>query len=243
MTNANGRAALVTGGSSGIGLAVARMLADEGYALTLSARRPDKLEAAAQTLRERGATVNVVAADLAKAEPAGALVAAHETRFGRLDVLVQSAGLGFYGDFAEQPTKSLDLEIAVNFRTPFVVLQAALPLLCRAGAEHHKALAASISSHNAVHPAPKLASYSALKAAINAMCRAVQAEVADSGVQITTLCPGYVDTPMSDYWSDQIPKEEMLRPEDLAEAVRFLLRTSPACRVPEIVLARGDGGL
>lgn len=237
------RAALVTGGSSGIGLAVAEMLAEEGYALTLSARRPDKLEAAAQSLRDAGATVDTIAANLSDPEQAGVLVAAHEQRYGRLDVLVQSAGIGFYGPIGDQPAKSLDLELSINLRTPFLLLQAALPLLVKAGAEHGKALAANISSYNGVHPAAKLASYSATKAALNALSRAVQAEVGEAGVQVTALCPGYVDTPMSDYWSDLVPKERMLRPEDLAEAVRFLLRTSPACRVPEIVLARGNGDI
>ena len=235
------RSALITGGSSGIGLAIAAMLADEGYTLTLNGRRPEKLEAAAESLRERGATVEAVAANLSSAEQAAALVAAHEARYGRLDVLVQSAGTGFYGQFADQPPKSLELEIGVNFRTPFLVLQSALPMLLKAGADHQKALVVNISSYNGVHPAAKLASYSATKAALNALTRAVQAEVGERGVQVTALCPGYVDTPMSDYWSDRIPKDQMLRPEDLAEAVRFLLRTSPACRVPEIVLARGNG--
>ncbi len=237
------RAALVTGGSSGIGLAVAAMLAEEGYALTLSARRPDKLAAAAQSLRERGARVAEVAVDLANDGQIGALLAAHADAYGRLDVLVQSAGIGFHGPVSQVRAKSLELEIALNLRGPFLLLQSALPLLLEAGAEHGKALVVNISSYNAVHPAAQLSTYSATKAGLSALSRAAQAEVGDAGVQITALCPGYVDTPMSDYWSETIPKSTMLRPEDLAEAVRFLLRTSPACRVPEIVLARCNGTL
>jgi NAD(P)-dependent dehydrogenase (short-subunit alcohol dehydrogenase family) len=237
------RAALITGGSSGIGLAVAAMLADEGYALTLSARDPAKLAAAADGLRALGADVAVAAADLSDAERAAAVVADHEATYGRLDVLVQSAGIGFHRPLRRQPVKALDLEIGLNFRTPFVVLQAALPMLLRAGAEHRKALVVHVTSFNGVHPAADLASYSATKAALNALSRAAQAEVGNAGVQVTALCPGYVDTPMSDFWSELVPKAEMLRPSDLAEAVRFLLRTSPACRVPEIVLGRGGGTL
>lgn len=237
------RAALITGGSSGIGLANAALLADEGFALTLSSRNADKLEAAAQSLRANGATVHAVPANLADAAQAAAVVAAHEQTYGRLDVLIQSAGVGFHGQLVDQQLKALDLEINLNFRTPFLVLQAALPMLLKAGAEHGKALVVNISSFNGVHHAAQLASYSATKAAVIALSHAAQAEVGEAGVQITALCPGYVDTPMSDYWSDAIPKHEMLRPEDLAEAVRFLLRTGPACRVPEIVLGRGNGDL
>lgn len=241
MTSSDRRTALVTGGSSGIGLAIAHMLAGEGYALTLTARRPEKLEAAVLSLRQRGAPVKAVPADLSVTDQASSVVASHEARYGRLDVLVQSAGIGFYAPVIEQRPKALELEIALNFRTPYYVLRAALPMLLSAGAEHGKALVVNISSFNGLHPVAGLASYSATKAALNALSRAVQAEVGERGVQVTALCPGYVDTPMSNYWSEQVPKRDMLQADDLAEAVRFLLRTSAACRVPEILLARGNG--
>jgi short-subunit dehydrogenase len=241
MTGSVGRTALVTGGSSGIGLAIASMLANEGYALTVCSRRRASVDEATASLRAQGATVNPVTADLADNEAADSVVAAHENCYGRLDVLVQSAGIGFYGSIAEHRAKALDIEIQLNYRTPVLLLQSALPMLTRAGAEHQKALVANIASFNGVNPAANLASYSATKAALIAFSRAAQAEVGHLGIQITALCPGYVDTPMSDFWSDQVPKGEMLRSADLAEAVRFLLRTSPACRVPEIVLARGNG--
>src|ERR1044071_6600016 len=117
------RAALVTGGSSGIGLAIARMLRDEGYGLTLVSRRAEKIERAAEEL---GATA--VAADVGDAEACVRLVAEHRERFGRLDVLVNSAGVGIAGTIEQLPAKHFDLQVGVNLRGLFLVTQAAIPL-------------------------------------------------------------------------------------------------------------------
>ncbi len=117
-------AALVTGGSSGIGLAIARMLRDEGFDLTLVSRRPERIEAAAAEL---GAAA--IAADVADADDCARVVAEHRDRFGRLDVLVNSAGIGIGGRVEDLPAKHLDLQLAVNLRGLFLVTQAAIPLL------------------------------------------------------------------------------------------------------------------
>jgi NAD(P)-dependent dehydrogenase (short-subunit alcohol dehydrogenase family) len=110
------RAAIVTGGSSGIGLAIARVLGQEGYGVTLSARRPQKLEQAAGELRADGIDVEAVPANMAEEADIVALVERHEARFGRLDVLVNNAGVGIGGPIAEHATKQLDMQLAVNLR-------------------------------------------------------------------------------------------------------------------------------
>src|SRR5579862_3511410 len=118
------RAAIVTGGSSGIGFAIARMLREEGFGLTLASRRPEKVQAAADAL---GAFA--VAADVADADAVERLVAEHGERFGRLDLLVNSAGIGIGGQIADLPVKRFDLQVAVNLRGVFLATQASLPLL------------------------------------------------------------------------------------------------------------------
>src|SRR6266498_2097537 len=135
-----GRAALVTGGSSGIGLAIARALGQDGYGITLSARRPDKLESATGELAGEGIDVQAVPANMGSEDEVKALAAAHKQRFGRLDVLVNNAGVGIGSAIAEADTKKLDLQLNVNLRGVYLMLREAIPMLKEAGAEHGKAL-------------------------------------------------------------------------------------------------------
>jgi NAD(P)-dependent dehydrogenase (short-subunit alcohol dehydrogenase family) len=235
------RAALITGGSSGIGLAVARMLGQEGYGVTVSARRPDKLESAAEELRAEGLEVESVPTNMVEEQEIKDMVAAHRTRFGRLDVLVNNAGVGIGGPVAEQETKKLDMQLSVNLRAVFLTTREALPMLKEAGGEHGKALIANTASIAGKHGEGWLAAYSATKAGVVGLTQALHKEHGRDGIQATALCPAFVATPMTD-WVDGVPKEEMIQPEDIAEAVRYLLRTSPACIVPEMQFIRpGDG--
>jgi NAD(P)-dependent dehydrogenase (short-subunit alcohol dehydrogenase family) len=220
------RAALVTGGSSGIGLAIARMLRDEGFDLTLVSRRPERIEAAAAEL---GAAA--VAADVADAEECERVVSEHRERFGRLDVLVNSAGIGILGRVEELPAKSLDLQLGVNLRGLFLVTQAAIPLL-----RESRGWIVNLASIAGTLPTPELATYGATKAAVIALTRSLNEELDADGVRAIALCPGFVDTPMAQ-WSG-IEPDEMIRPEDCAEVVRMCLRLSPKARIPQVVIER-----
>jgi NAD(P)-dependent dehydrogenase (short-subunit alcohol dehydrogenase family) len=223
------RAALITGGSSGIGLAIARMLRDEGYALTLASRRAEKVQAAAEEL---GAFA--VAADVGDADACARLVAEHRERFGRLDVLVNSAGVGIAGTVEHLPAKHFDLQLGVNLRGLFLVTQAAIPLL-----RESRGLIVNLASIAGTLPTPGLATYGATKAAVISLTRSLNEELDGDGVRAIAICPGFVDTPMAE-WSG-LPGEEMIQPEDCAEVVRSLLRLSPAARVPLVVIERaGD---
>jgi len=234
------RAALVTGGSSGIGLAIARALGEDGYAITLAARRPDKLEGAAKGLRGAGIDVHAVPANLANEEEITALVAAHRERFGRLDVLVNNAGVGVGGAVADAETKKLDMQLSVNLRAVYLTARECIPMLKQAGAEHGKALMANTASIAGKFGQGWLAAYSATKFGVVGLSQALHKELASEGVQVTALCPGFVATAMTD-WLEDLPKEEMIQPEDIAEGVRYLLRTSKACMVPELQFIRpGD---
>jgi len=235
------RAALVTGGSSGIGLAIARALGQDGYSLTVSARRPEKLEEAVDGLRGDGLEVESVPANMAKEEEILALIERHRDRWGRMDVLINNAGIGIGGEIAEQQTKHLDMQLGVNLRAVYLTLREAIPMLKEAGAEHGKALVVNMASIAGKFGQPWLAAYSATKAAVVGLSQAAHGELSNDGVQVSAFAPAFVDTPMTDWTAGQVPKEEMIRPEDIAEAVRFLLRTSPACIVPEIQFVRpGD---
>ncbi len=234
------RAALVTGGSSGIGLAIARALAEDGYGITLSARRPEKLTAAADAMRDDGFNVLDVPAQMTEEEDLRSLVEAHADRFGRLDVLVNNAGVGIGEGIDQLTTKKVDMQLGVNLRAVMLMTRECLPMLKEAGAEHHKALIVNTASIAGKSPQPWLSVYSATKAAVLAWSQSNQKEIAGSGIQVTALAPGFVDTPMTEFVKDSVGAETMIRPEDLAEAVRYLLRTSPNCLVPEIVFMRPE---
>src|SRR4051794_11489362 len=140
------RAALITGASSGIGLAIARVLGEEGYALTVAARRPDKLEAAAEGLRGDGFEVISVAANMTEEEELVGVFAKHREAYGRLDALVNNAGVGIGSPMAEIQTKHLDMQLGVNLRALIIGTREGLPMLREAGAEHGKALLVNTAS-------------------------------------------------------------------------------------------------
>jgi NAD(P)-dependent dehydrogenase (short-subunit alcohol dehydrogenase family) len=221
---------LVTGGSSGIGLAIARALRDDGYDLTISSRRPKKVEAAAGELGAHG-----IAADVSREEDCERLVAAHRERFGGLDVLVNSAGIGIGGRVEDLSTKHFDLQLAVNLRGLFLVTKLSLPLL-----KESKGWIVNLASIAGTIPTPGLPAYGASKAAVISLTRTLNAELEAVGVRAVAICPGFVDTPMAE-WSG-IPADEMIQPEDCAELVRFLLRLSPHARVPQVVIERLEAG-
>jgi NAD(P)-dependent dehydrogenase (short-subunit alcohol dehydrogenase family) len=219
-------AALITGGSSGIGLAIARALRDDGYDLTLGARNRERLEDAARAL---GAAA--VETDVSSEEDCRRVVEEHATRFGRLDVLVNSAGVGVGGRIEDLATKHWDLQLDVNLRGAFLVTRFALPML-----KESRGLIVNLSSIAGTIPAPGLAAYGAAKAALIAFTRSLNAEHGEDGIRATALCPGFVDTPMA-AWTG-MATDEMIQPEDCAELVRALLRLSPRARVPQIVIER-----
>jgi NAD(P)-dependent dehydrogenase (short-subunit alcohol dehydrogenase family) len=220
------RAALITGGSSGIGLAIARALREDGFELTLAARTREKVEAAARELDALG-----VAADVSDDGDCRRIVDEHRERYGRLDVLVNSAGVGIAGDIAEMSAKRVDLQLDVNLRGLMLVTAAALPLLREA-----RGVVVNLASIAGTMGTPLLPVYGATKAAVIQFTDTLNRGEQDNGVRATAISPGFVDTPMTDW--GPVPKEEMIQPEDCAEIVRLLLRLSPYARIPHMVVER-----
>jgi len=222
------KAALVTGGSSGIGFAIASMLHENGFALTLASRTRAKVEVAAEKL-----DAHAVAADVANEEDCRRLVDEHREQHGRLDVLVNSAGVGIAGSVDELETKHIDLQLDVNLRGTILVTAAALPML-----RESRGLIVNIASIAGTGPAGPLSVYGASKAGVINFTGSLGRNEEKHGVRATALSPGFVDTPMTS-WAP-VPPERMIRPEDCAEVVRALLRLSPYARLPHIVIERVD---
>jgi NAD(P)-dependent dehydrogenase (short-subunit alcohol dehydrogenase family) len=232
------RAALVTGASSGIGLAIARMLGAEGHGLTVAARRPEKLAGAAAELREEGYDVEEVAANMTDEADVQRVVAAHRDRWGRLDVLVNNAGVGIGAAVGETVTKKIDMQLDLNLRAIILFYRECAGLLRAAGAEHRNALVVNTSSISGKSGQPWLSVYSATKAAVIGWTQAMNKELNGDGIKSVALCPGFVDTAMTEFVREHVSPDQMIRPEDISESVRFVLRTSPNCVVPEIVFQR-----
>jgi ketoreductase len=236
------RAALVTGASSGIGRALARALAAEGYALTITGRDVKKLDARVEEFKDYRVPVECVAADLRDERAVIDVVVAHCSAYGRMDVLVNSAGDGsgraMLGDLA---TEVVDHHLNINLRAMFLTMRHSMPMLIAAGAEHQKALVVNVSSDAAKAGLPQFSPYAAAKAGIKALTQSAASEVGDRGIQFTTFMPGFTATPMAGWVeSANISLDELVQPDDLAEALRFLLRTSASCHVPEIEFGPKD---
>jgi NAD(P)-dependent dehydrogenase (short-subunit alcohol dehydrogenase family) len=203
------------------------VLQEEGFALTVASRGRDRLAAAARQLGD----AHPVTADVAEAAECERLMAAHRDRFGRLDVLVNSAGIAIPGTIAEQPAAEWDRQFAVNARATFLLMQLGLPLL-----EAARGLVVNLASYGGKMPNPGLAAYGASKAAVISLTQSFNAEVEPSGVRAVALCPGFVDTPMTGF--APVAPDEMIQPQDCAEVVRMLLRLGRRARIPEVVIER-----
>ncbi|HET9074723.1 MAG TPA: SDR family oxidoreductase [Solirubrobacteraceae bacterium] len=228
------RAALITGASRGIGLAVARGLAQDGYALTLTARKPEGLASVAEQLAAEGHEVVQLATNVADEDGLRAVVDLHRRSYGRLDVLVNNAGVGIGAGAGEHQTRMIDLQLDVNLRSIIILYRECLEMLRADGG----ATVINLASIAGKRPQAWLSVYSATKAAVVAYTEAMNKELAGDGVRSTAFCPGFVDTDMTAFIQEQIPAEEMLTTADIVAGVRFLLALSPAALIPEIVFSR-----
>lgn len=234
------RSALVTGGSSGIGLAIARMLGNEGYELTLVGRSPEKLEAAVGSLGREGLRADGGEADVASEEDVRAVVRDHEARYGRLDVLVNSAGVLGLGPIEAYPTGLLDELLAVNLRAPILFYRECLDLLRSSGAERG-ALVVNISSVSGKRGDADFGVYSATKFGVVGFTQSMRAELGGSGIASCAVCPAVVNTEMGGWAKGWMRPRDMLQPEDVAEAVRGLVGRPIGEVPPEIVLDAPGG--
>jgi len=236
------RAAIVTGASSGIGYAIAHMLLDEGWAVTVAGRRPDKLETAVVQL-DAGQRVASMAGNMADEATVQRLVSTHRDRFGRLDLLVNNAGVGIGAPVADIETKKLDMQLDVNLRSIVLFYRECVELLRAAAAEHHNAIVVNTASISGKVGEAWLSVYSATKHGVVGFTEAMNKELGGEGIKSTALCPAFVDTPMTDFVKGSVAAEDMIRPEDIAEGVRMLLRVSSACVIPEIIFQRPGGAV
>ena len=185
-----GRVAVITGASSGIGLACAEAFAGEGMPVVLTARRADRLDEAVKNLRTGGGRAESVVADVTSETGMDLAVQRAQQAFGRLDVMVCNAGFGYYGTVEDTPPDVMRRMMDVNFMGTYLGARAALPIFRRQG-HGHLIIVSSIVGRRGI---ALMSGYSATKAAVECLIRSLSKELAGRGVRVNGVAPGPVDT-------------------------------------------------
>lgn len=246
----SGTTALVTGASSGIGAATARVLAAHGAAVALVARRADRLRAVADDIAAAGGTALPVTADVTVPGHAADAVAAAVDAWGRLDTLVNNAGLMRMGQAADASLDDWDDMVAVNVMGVLHVTRAALPHLIAAAADSPRGVAdvVTVSSTGGRVARPGTAVYSLTKFGVNAFSEGIRQELIGSRVRVGIVGPGTVDTEISDH----LPAEAKaafdrntagmvkLTPDDVADAVAYMVTRDRRVAVNEILVRAAE---
>jgi 3-oxoacyl-[acyl-carrier protein] reductase len=231
-----GGAAIVTGGSRGIGKAVAEALAAEGARLVVNALTPGPLAEFASSLRARGAEVEAVPGDVGDEEVAVRLVEAAVRRFGRLDVLVNNAGIGPRGPLATTEPAVFDRVLRTNVRGPYLLMRAAIPVMARQGG----GTIVNLASLAGVNPVPDRAAYAATKWALIGLSRSVLQEVRRQGIRVVVVEPGSTLTEFGHDPRKMEQADKLVRPEDVAAIVVAALRLPARATVSEIEIRPTD---
>ncbi|MGH9430081.1 MAG: SDR family oxidoreductase [Terriglobia bacterium] len=232
----NGRVVLVTGGSRGIGLAIAAACATAGAELMLVARDRKSLQRAADGLP--GET-HIFAADASQARSVRQLFKFIKAKVGRLDVLVNNAGVFTYKPFARTTLEDWKRNIGANLTSLFLVTQAALPLLLRSRSPHIVNIL-SVSSRSAF---PNCSAYTASKFGALGFTRVLAEELRSKGVRVSAVLPGSTSTRMTDEFDFRVHRERLMQPGDVANQVLNVLLMPRRSNVDEILLTPSAGAL
>ncbi|MCX7303751.1 MAG: SDR family oxidoreductase [Hyphomicrobiales bacterium] len=229
-----GKVVLVTGGSSGIGRALARAVAAAGAQVAMVGRSADRLQMVAS---EIGGHVLAIAADLTKPAEVDRVVAETIARFGRIDVLLPNAGLYIPGDVAEGDPNAWDELLAINVNSVFRLVRAVLPAMI-GRSSGHIVVTSSISGHQALHWEPI---YSASKHAIQSFVHGLRRQVTKNNIRVGAIAPGVVLNELWGYTDPavieaKVQSREGLRSEDVADAVLFMLTRPANVNIRDIVI-------
>jgi len=230
----DGKVAIVTGGSRGIGRAIGIALAGEGASLVLAARSQAGLDEAAEQVRKSGGRAETVVTELSDEGSIRNLVRVTRERLGRLDILVNNAGITHSAKFRETRTEDLDRCWAINARAPFILCREALPLLLEAPA----GFIVNVSSVVGVKGYPLQSAYTASKHALRGMTMSLAEELRGTNIRVHVVCPGAVDTGMVGNVRPDIKTADLIGPDEVAELVLYLVTRTGNAVVDELHIRR-----
>ncbi len=252
-----GRGAVVTGGGRGIGRAVARSLAERGAAVVVSARSTDEIEAVAAELQADGFEAHAVTCDVADEESVKAMAAEATERLGTVDVVVNNAGIALSNPVKRLPLEEWNRILAVNVTGTFLCTRAFLPGML----ERKWGRVINVASVAGLRGGKYMGAYCASKHAQIGFTRALAAEVADQGITVNAICPGYVDTPMTEHSVSMIveragvtaekalehilglsPQGRLIRPEEIAHVAVMLCGDDAEGISGQAIAIDGGGG-
>jgi 3-oxoacyl-[acyl-carrier protein] reductase len=227
----SGQVTVVTGAGRGIGAAIATQLSALGAATILCGRTAAPLEATAGRIASSGGKAEVVPCDVADLKSVDSVAQRVQNKFGRIDVLVNNAGIGGFGaPLHKLPPESWDHILNTNLRGVFYMIRAFAPMMIRAHSGH----IINISSLAGKNPVPNGAAYSASKWGLNGLSYSVAEELRADNIRVSVICPGSVDTDLSPHAGKD--KNKMLQPDDVAHVVAMLVTQAPQSFVSEVLL-------
>jgi NADP-dependent 3-hydroxy acid dehydrogenase YdfG len=239
-----GTVALVTGASSGIGDVTARRLAEQGASVAVVARRQDRLDKLVAEIEAAGGTAHAVAADITDRTQAEQAVAEVVDHFGRLDILINNAGLMLLGPIVGANVEEWERMISVNQNGLLYMTNAALPHLLAAAKDGLREVAdiVNISSIAGRQAWANFGVYNMTKFGVNGFTEALRQEVTQKHVRVGVLEPGAVDTELVSHNNDTIQNElaasdaipEPLQPEDIAESIAFMVTRPRRSSIAEL---------
>jgi 3-oxoacyl-[acyl-carrier protein] reductase len=229
-----GKVAIVTGASRGIGRAISVALAQESATIVLAARSIRQLQETAEQVTKAGGQARIVHVELTEEQSIQNLVQVTGEKLGRLDILVNNAGVTHSAELEKTSTEDWQRCISINARAPFILCREALPLLKKSQAAH----IINIASVVGVKGYPLQSAYTASKHALRGMTMSLAEEMRGSNIRVHLLCPGGVDTDMVDRVRPDIAKDELIKPQEIAELVLYLVTHKGNAVVDELRIRR-----